>query len=275
MFFMDNFDAKRELALMEEWLAKFLTNSGKNTFVMGLSGGIDSAVVAMAAAQAVGEEHLLLVSMPYGHFTQGLLGASSKESVYHAQLVWDALPKARFIAADIAPTVDAEISSNIYPLTEQELNHICFANMKARVRAVRLRTLANLFDGLVLGTENRTENRLGYFTIGGDEETDVEILSNFLKTEVRALAAELGVPQEIQQKAPSADLWNGQTDEGELGFTYAQADSFISFIEGDVPLLGGMDAEIANKIADQMSKTAFKRRARPTYPRKQFVPPAL
>jgi NAD+ synthetase len=103
------------------------------------------------------------------------------------------------------------------------------ANAKARVRGNLLRTLTNAHRGLLLGTENRTESLLGYFTAGGDDQADLEPLAPFLKAQVRQIAAHLGVPAEVIDKAPSADLWAGQTDEVELGFSYEAADLILYY----------------------------------------------
>lgn len=271
---MWNFNVSRELEAGADWLAAYFLNSGAKRLVMGLSGGLDSATVALWAAQAVGEENLLLVAMPYGLYVPGnmkpILSVSNAYSVVHAEHVHARIPKAGFTVADIAFTVDAEITHGGYPVGAS--THLAFANMKARARALRLRTLANIHGGLVLGTENKTENLLGYFTIGGDEETDIEMLSNYYKTEVRMLAQALGVPESIISKAPSADLWTGQTDEGELGFTYAEADLVLSHLAKKMYLVPqGVSAEIADAVEARRNATHFKRRPRPTFSRRTSV----
>jgi NAD+ synthase len=149
-------------------------------------------------------------------------------------------------------------------------------NLKARSRAVVLRGIANQYKGLVLGTENFTEHMVGYFTIGGDEESDIEVLSPFVKQEVRVLARALGVPQAILDKAPSADLWTGHTDEGELGVSYADMDLVIVAGQGlddptgqqayaDLPKTTGLPEPVVRRVLDRIRSTAFKRAKKPTF----------
>lgn len=217
--------------LRSRWLAEYLKQSGQQRFVLGLSGGIDSAVVAHLASRAVGAERLSLVSLPYGTMLKEkpILDCSSAESLTHAQMVVDQLPGVRYRVIDIAPAVDeALISSGLLwrdgSREPDEAWKTATTNLKSRMRATILRTITNAERGLLLGTENRTENLLGYFTIGGDEESDLEPLASFYKAQVRQIAEVLGIPREILEKAPSADLYTGQTDEGQLGFTYEEAD---------------------------------------------------
>jgi NAD+ synthase len=255
----DKFDAEAEVNGITRWLRDYMDAHGKKKIVMGLSGGIDSAVVALIAGRALGPENLILIAMPY---TESLvLDASNPKDLEDARSVAGMLEGCKFIGAPITSTVDAEIKSPMYE--HYNIDDMAFSNLKARVRAIKLRTMANLENALVLGTENKTENLLGYFTLGGDEETDIEILSNYFKTEVRMLAAFLGVPSSIQMKAPSAGLWENQTDEGELGFTYAEADLILAGAD----LSGTTQVENMLKVRERMQATAFKREPRPVYPR--------
>jgi len=139
-----------------------------------------------------------------------------------------------------------------------------------------LRGIANQYKGLVLGTENFTEHMLGYFTIGGDEESDIEVLSPFVKQEVRALARALGVPQAILDKAPSADLWTGHTDEGELGVSYPEMDLVVLARQrladpaspaayDDLSSTTGLPAPVVRRVLDRIAGTAFKRASKPSF----------
>lgn len=255
-----------EVAQGAVWIRNVLRRAGKERYVLGLSGGVDSATVAMWAARAVGPENLVLVGLPYGYDRVGLLGPSNRESVAHAQLVADRVG-AKLLLLDITSTVDEELrASGLAGELDDararvtagdetgrallERLELAAANTKARVRALRLRTMANREDGLLLGTENMTENQLGYFTLGGDEESDVEVLSGFFKSQVRQLALELGVPTDIVEKAPSADLWVGQTDEGELGFTYAAADLVLYYAPDRVDVV----AEVVRIAEDEKAR---------------------
>ena len=257
------------------WLKAQLAASNQHCFVIGLSGGIDSAVTALWCASAVGQSHLILASLPYGLRTPSRFPASHPNSLIDATAIAARIPNARFEVFDIAPAADA-ISEGTGLATALEASagdsglQRDFGNIKARIRAVHLRYLANHHRGLVLGTENRTEHLLGYFTIGGDEESDLELLSPFLKRDVRALARELGVPSSVLDKAPSADLFVGQTDEGELGYTYDDADAVLALTGGDrsrrtAAINAGLAAGVVDRVLGRVEATAFKRRRKPEF----------
>lgn len=288
---LDSLDCAAEIERMVSFLREHLRLSGLERYVMGLSGGIDSAVVARIAARAVGTDRVLLVRMPYGRVGESRLAASTAESLEDAQLVIDSEHGVASVTVDIASKVDATVVE--MEKAARELSHMAgfpnrwatitspanaplLGNLKARARADVLRCMANQYAGLVLGTENLSEFNLGYMTKGGDEESDIEVLSPFLKTQVRALARCLGVPQPIIDKAPSADLWTGQTDEGELGFTYAQADcvfwagrSFDSLTSPlarrELPGMTQLPSDVVNRVIDRFEATVHKRAQRPTY----------
>jgi NAD+ synthase len=285
-------DTAAEIADATAFLRAYLEASGQQRFVIGLSGGIDSAVVAFLAVRAVGPERVLLARMPYGHVGPSRFAPSTPASVDDAQRVIDALPGVAAITVNIAGKVDATVSEmervatllesvspayrNAWPTISSPRHAPILGNLKARARADVLRCLANQYDALICGTENSTEHELGYFTIAGDEESDIEVLSPFLKTHVRALARALGVPQAILDKAPSADLWSGQTDEGELGFTYDQADAVLWAARQHAGLdapsardalarASGVPADVVGHVLDRHAATAYKRAAKPTY----------
>jgi NAD+ synthase len=272
------------------FLRDFLASSGQQRYVIGLSGGIDSAVVAFLAARALGVERMVLVRMPYGLAAESRHPSSAAASLVDAQRVIDALGSVANVTVDVAPMVDAAAASleagahalaewglpNRWPEIESPDNCAILGNLKARSRAVVLRGIANQYQGLVLGTENYTEHLAGYFTIGGDEESDIEVLSPFVKQEVRALARALGVPQAILDKAPSADLWTGHTDEGELGVSYAEMDLVISVGQAlddltgpaayrDLPKMTGLPEAVVRRVLDRIRSTQFKRDAKPTF----------
>ncbi len=273
-------DAEAELAAMAEWLAATLRGAGKRRVVMGLSGGVDSATAAAVAARALGPGNVVMISMPYGSVSSARHAASAPASLDDARATAETLPDADWRTIDIAAAVDAaaEATGLHAILGEDPANAravLALGNLKARQRAVTLYTLANLMgDALVLGTENRTENLLGYFTVHGDAASDLEVLSPFLKTEIWQIAAAAGVPPAVINKAPSADLWPGQTDEGELGFTYAEADAVLAHFYpafGEVRPRGGSAPEgispaIVAAVLARVDATAWKRAAKPVYP---------
>ena len=267
---LPSLDVERELEAGCRWLIDKLQEAGRDRVIIGLSGGIDSAVASMWAVRALGAERVTLIAMPYGLLTGAHFHPSNFESLDHARVIATAVPNADFRELDIAPTVDIEaqsvgLTADLELTRGNELLRLALANIKARVRAVRLRYFANRLHGLVLGTENKTEHYLGYFTIGGDEESDIEILGNYFKNEVRELAVGLGVPAEIVSKAPSADLWAGQTDEEELGFTYADADHVLHLSQCSDEL--SPDAKesctihplVTDRVLTRVRATAFKR----------------
>ena len=271
-------DVLRELAAGSKWLVQQLETAQLERVVIGLSGGIDSAVSATWAARALGTARVTAVAMPYGLLRESRFAPSAPESLEHARVVASSLPGIDYRELDIAPTVDAEVevtglADDLVVAPQDDRLRLALANVKARVRAVRLRYFANRLGGLLLGTENKTEHYLGYFTIGGDEESDLELLGNYLKAEVFSLARELGVPDAIIDKPPSADLWTGQTDEGELGFTYADADHVLHLSDCETELSPEAAArcaigpEVAEQILSRVRATAFKRAAKPVFRR--------
>lgn len=271
-------DAAAEIEGGSSWLREQLSRAGHERVVIGLSGGIDSAVTAMWANRALGNGAAILVSMPYGLLAPSAFEASSLDSVSHSRLVAAQLAGADYRELDIARTVDAEaevtgLAADLRGLRAEPGARSALGNLKARIRAVRLRYFANRMGALLLGTENKTEHCLGYFTIGGDEESDLELLGNYLKAEVVQLARALGVPREVIHKAPSADLWTGQTDEGELGFTYRDADHVLHATSCRAALTGGgavrlaTDVETTNRVLARVRATEFKRAPKPVYPR--------
>jgi len=216
-----------DCALTAEWLEAFLRDElierrGVKSAVVGLSGGVDSAVTAFLCARALGPEHLWTIRMPYR--------TSSAGSLSDAQLVIDALGcQARTI--DISGAVDG------YLQHEPDADPRRRGNIMARTRMIVLFDQSSKLDALPIGTGNKTERLLGYFTWHADDSPPVNPLGDLFKTQVWALARYLGVPPSIVDKAPSADLEADQTDEGDLGITYAKADAILSLM-----LLGYDDA---------------------------------
>ena len=185
---------------------------GMSKAVIGLSGGIDSAVSAFLAAKALGPENVTCILMPHA--------VSSKESITHANLVVEQLG-VNSETVDITGMVDA------YAGTNGDLSLLRKGNVMARARMIVLYDKSAELNALVIGTSNKTELLLGYSTIFGDSASAINPIGDLYKTQLRDLARYIGVPQVIIDKKPSADLWAGQTDEGELGFTYEEADRYL------------------------------------------------
>ena len=205
-----------------------VTKAGFERVVVGLSGGVDSALSAFLAAEALGPQDVWAILMPYR--------TSSVQSVEHARLVVDSLG-IQSLTVDISPMVDAYFSG--FPDADQ----VRRGNKMARERMTILFDHSARLGGLVLGTSNKTELLLGYGTLYGDMASAINPLGDLYKTQVRQLARHLKVPAVIVEKQPTADLWTGQTDEAELGFTYEEVDKLLY-------LLVDRRYEVADLIAD-------------------------
>ncbi|MBE2269988.1 MAG: NAD+ synthase [Anaerolinea sp.] len=192
-----------------------IVKTGMSRCVIGLSGGIDSALSAYLSAEALGAENVLAVRMPYK--------TSSEDSLTDADLVIDALGLA---------SLTIPITDMADPLFAQfpDMSAGRKGNVMARLRMTILYDQSVAWGGLVMGTSNKTELLLGYSTIYGDSGVALQPIGDLYKTQVRQLSAALDLPESVRTKAPSADLWVGQTDEGELGFTYAEVDQVLYLI---------------------------------------------
>jgi NAD+ synthase (glutamine-hydrolysing) len=221
-----------DCAVTAEWLTAFLRDELRfrrkiSRAVVGLSGGVDSAVTAYLCARALGAENVYAFRLPYA--------TSSPSSLDDAQLVVDALGiPCRTI--EITDAVDG------YLRFEPDAGARRRGNVMARTRMVVLFDQSAKLDALPIGTGNKTERLLGYFTWHADDTPPVNPIGDLFKTQVWALARHLGVPQRLVDKAPSADLEADQTDEADLGITYARADALLSEL-----LLGYNDAQLVER----------------------------
>jgi NAD+ synthase len=236
--------------LLEKFLLDETRNAGFARGVVGLSGGVDSAVTAFLAVGALGKENVRALLMPYR--------TSSRESLSDAQLVLDALAIPSE-TVDITPMVDPCLGAMRVD------DRLRAGNVMARQRMIILYDVSAREKGLVLGTSNKTEFLLGYGTLFGDMASAINPLGDLYKTQVWQLAAALGVPDRIVGKKPTADLWSGQTDEGELGFSYAEVDrllyAMIDERRSDEELGAmGFDARFVRTVQTMVQKSQFKRR---------------
>jgi len=218
-----------DAALAATWLEAFLRDElterrGIRNAVVGLSGGVDSAVTAFLCARALGPDHVWAVRLPYR--------ASHPSSLSDARSVVAAL-------GCHERTLDISGAADGYLALEPQADARRRGNVMARVRMLALFDQSQKFDALPIGTGNKTERLLGYFTWHADDAPPLNPLGDLFKTQVWELARELGVPQSLIEKAPSADLEENQTDEGDLGITYAKADAILSLM-----LLGYDDERI-------------------------------
>jgi NAD+ synthase len=218
--------------------------------VLGLSGGVDSSLVAYLAAEALGPENVTAVRMPYR--------TSSPESLEHAQLVIDALG-IRSRTVDISAGVDGIAHAVGDGVTPGRLG-----NMMARSRMITLFDLSAELHALPLGTGNKTERLLGYFTWHADDSPPVNPIGDLFKTQVWALAREVGVPDVIVSKPASADLIKGQTDEGDFGISYPKADLILHWLllgyrPEEIQAVGFTQEEVA-LIQTRLESTHWKRK---------------
>ena len=242
----DGTDVKRLAEDIPRWIAAQVDGAGARGVVLGLSGGIDSAVVGALARRAVGDNVLGLV-LPC-HSTAG-----DEED---ARLTADSLG-IETVRVDLAPIFDSLLG--ILP----EASHLVVANLKPRLRMVTLYYYASLNGHLVAGTGNRSEIAVGYFTKYGDGGADILPIGGLFKSEVVRLAEELGIPERIRDRPPSAGLWEDQTDEEEMGVTYDELDRVLAAIEAGKE--AGCGEITLKKIREMMAASDHKRAPIPTY----------
>jgi len=226
-----------------------LNRVGFTKALMGISGGIDSALSLYLSTKALGPENVLAVRMPYK--------TSSPDTLADAQTMIDDLG-VQSMTIEITDMVDPLI--NYY----EDIDRVRAGNIMARMRMIVLYDQSVPFKGLVMGTSNKTEMLLGYSTIFGDSAAALQPIGDLYKTQVRQLARAIGVPEKVIQKAPTADLWQGQTDEGELGFTYAEVDKLLYLLvdqryRPEACIEEGFDKAFVDRVVSMMRKNHFKR----------------
>jgi len=251
---MRKIDLRAEINRISDFIRNYVRNSGMDNVVIGLSGGIDSSLSAALAVQALGKEHVYGVMLPWKNsnpasFNDALLLAEQLQ-IHHEKI-------------DITPMVDAYFN-NYQP----DANPLRLGNWMARTRMCVLYDLSAKYHGLVVGTSNRTELLVGYFTQHGDGACAFEPIGHLYKTEVWQMAEILNIPEIIIRKVPTADLWAGQTDEGELGLFYPQLDEILyATTEEKLSKSGiiqkGYTAEQIDKVIQLMKRSEFKRNLPP------------
>jgi NAD+ synthase len=236
-----------------EFIRGQLRQAGFERVVLGLSGGIDSALVAALCAEAIGAERLLCVLMPYR--------SSSAESRTDAQDVVARLGAASELV-DISPMVDAFFAG------DPDASPLRRGNVMARERMTVLYDRSVTWGGLVVGTGNKTESLIGYTTLFGDSACAFNPIGDLYKSQVRQVAAAIGVPEQIIRKAPSADLWPGQTDESEAGFSYPVLDRLLFWrvdkrrSDEEMAALG-FDPALVARVDRMIATSEFKRQVPP------------
>jgi NAD+ synthase len=226
-----------------------VTRAGFSKVVVGLSGGIDSAVSCYLAVEALGPQNVLAVRMPYK--------SSTTDSLEHAEKVIEALA---------IPSITIPVTEMVDPLFGRfpEASSMRRGNIMARARMIILYDQSEAFHGLVIGTGNKTEILLGYTTLYGDSANALNPIGDLYKTQLRQLARALDVPEAIIRKAPTADLWEGQTDEGELGFTYEEVDKLLYLLvdqrySPQDCVEAGFAEHFVRTVAERIRRNHFKR----------------
>ena len=226
-----------------------ITRMGFNRALLGLSGGLDSALSCFLAAEALGPGNVLAIRMPYS--------GSSQASMDDAQKVIDATG---------VQSMTVEITEMVDPLFARfpDMSPLRKGNIMARQRMIVLYDQSVAFNGLVVGTGNKTEILLGYSTVYGDAACAINPMGDLYKTQARQLARAMGVPREILEKAPTADLWEGQTDESELGYTYAEVDRLLYRLidQRYTPaecIEDGFSETFVHSVVERVRRNQFKR----------------
>jgi NAD+ synthase len=242
-----NTDVARQI--LTGFLKSEVSRVGYTRAVINLSGGLDSALSCALAAQALGAENILALRLPYR--------TSSQDSLDHAQLMIDQF-KVQSKTIDITGMVD--------PLIEQdrEMSNTRKGNIMARARMIALYDQTEAFKGLPIGTSNKTEMLLGYTTMWGDMASALNPIGDLYKTQVRQLSRALDIPAVIIDKPPSADLWIGQTDENELGFTYEEVDKLLYLLvdqrySAQECVEEGFDQKFVDAVTSRVRRNQFKR----------------
>ena len=250
---MTNLYLSINTTLAREILVGFIksevTRIGMSRAVVGLSGGLDSALSCALAVEALGAENVLAVRMPYK--------ASSSDSLDHAQALIDQLG---------VQNKTIEITNMVEPLfkLDPQISKMRMGNIMARERMIVLFDQSEVFKALVIGTSNKTEILLGYSTIYGDSASAMNPIGDLYKTQVRQLSRALNVPAPIIDKPPSADLWEGQTDENELGFTYEEVDKLLYLLVDQrysphEAIEAGFNEKFVHAVTTRIRRNQFKR----------------
>ena len=248
-------EPKETVDRIKRFLSAHREKTDASVFVVGMSGGLDSSVTAALCAQAVGGTRVIGISLPEKE-------TRNERNLRDARRVAEKF-RVRFKTVDITGLVDA--AAGCIPRLERRRRDLPYANIKPRLRAMVLYYYANKYNGLVVGTGDKSEIMLGYYTKFGDGACDIQPLADMYKTSVRDLARHLGIPRGVYSKPPSPELWPGQTAEGELGLEYDKLDMVLWGLErwmdpGDIAEETGLPAGLVKRVRERWVGSEHKRR---------------
>ena len=246
--------------IIAEFIRGQLAQTGFERVVLNLSGGLDSALAAYLAVEAIGAQNVMCLMLPYR--------TSSPESRGDAEDVAPPPPPRLGTpsrAIDISPIVDGYLDTSI---EGEEVSQLRRGNLAARARMMVAFDQSVPWKGLVIGTGNKTEALLGYSTNYGDNACAFNPIGDLYKSQVRQLAIDMGVPEQILAKAPSADLWPGQTDEAEMGLAYEELDRLLYWMVDrrrtrDQLIAAGFDGTAVDRVTRMVTLNEFKRQVPP------------
>lgn len=250
---MQNISQFSQQSSITQFLQDTFNKTGKTNAVIGISGGIDSALSLSLLVKALPKNQIWPILLPYG-----------RQEMSDAETILDfwQIPIENRKILNISSMVDAICKS----LLIDDIDKLRKGNVMARVRMIAIFDYAKSKDALVVGTENKSEHYLGYFTRFGDEASDIEPLATLYKTQVRQMAKDLNLPEIFLEKKPSADLWQGQSDETELGFSYELADQVLTYLIdqktpfAEIPALFDKEKQTeVDKVLARIQGMAFKR----------------
>jgi NAD+ synthase len=239
---------------IHQFLRAHANAPGLDGIVVGLSGGIDSSLVARLARDALGPEHVLGVLLP--------------DAAYPPELLDETTAYARSLGIECRSIGIEPIEEPYRRILPELSDRVALGNVKARIRMTILYAVARERRRLVAGTGNKSEILLGYFTKHGDSACDLLPIGDLYKTEVRALAVQLGLPEAIRERTPTAGLWEGQTDEGELGYPYGDVDRVLFGLEqlrtdAEIANVTGLPLARVREVVDRVQRFRHKRRSAP------------
>jgi NAD+ synthase len=241
---------------IEAFIHNQIEEAGRKMAVVALSGGVDSALVATLAVRALGPERVVSHALPDGDVLRSEDAADAAELAKALKITHREIPLAEILTA----------SRRTLGAVDLKGDQMAWGNLKPRLHMVVNYFVANAFNGLVLGTGNKTESLLGYFTKYGDGGVDLLPIGHLYKTQVRQLARHVGIPAHILEKIPTAGLWPGQTDEGEIGMSYALMDQILCCLHDRGLSIArtaadlNLDHQLVRRLADMMRRSEHKRR---------------